>query len=91
MTDDDSAFLNGLQINRCIRDVFSDRYLLVHNDDNTPEKLRGILNKEKPKRYVTKEGKTGEWIRDFINIASPAFEAKGEQSANSECSQPGHS
>ena len=67
VTDDALGVLNGLQVNHCVKHVFSDHDLLEGDERH---KLIGLLNKEKPLRYVD----DNEWRRSFMSIASPAFD-----------------
>jgi len=62
--------LNGLQVKHCVQHVFSDHDILTGDDQESAERLKILLTRERPKRYVTKEGA---WKPDFIPTSSPVF------------------
>ncbi|MDH3690977.1 MAG: DUF4238 domain-containing protein [Gammaproteobacteria bacterium] len=68
VSDDALSILNGLQVNRCVRHVFSEHDTLAADQQNV-NSLKELLQREKPSRFATQEGL---WQRDYINIASPA-------------------
>ncbi|MGS2722123.1 DUF4238 domain-containing protein [Porticoccus sp. GXU_MW_L64] len=70
MSDDALGLLNGLQVNRCVRHVFSDHDILNGDDQKSAESLKRLLQRAKPKRYVTQEGA---WVRDFIPTSEKLF------------------
>ena len=70
ISDDALGVLNGIQINRCVQHVFSDHDILNGEDQESAEKLKALLEREKPRRYITQDGA---WVRDFIPTSQPVF------------------
>ena len=65
ISDDALGVLNGIQINRCVQHVFSDHDILNGEDQESAEKLKALLEREKPRRYITQDGA---WVREISTM-----------------------